>query len=71
MNRHKQQKTCSSIFLGVSFDKRSQKKLAQIRTNTINKFVGYFASEEDAARAYNQKPVEYFGEAAKLNDISD
>jgi len=66
MNKSKQQKTCSSVFKGVNFDKRSQKWLAQIKINT-GKNIGYFASEEDAARAYNKKETELFGAFDNLN----
>lgn len=32
-------------------------------------FLGYFDDETDAARAYNQKDIEIFGEFANLNMV--
>ena len=73
MNRSKKDKPCSSTFKGVSFDKRSQKWWARIKTDTGEKQIslGYFVDEIDAARAYNKKATELFGAFANLNDISD
>ena len=65
MNTRKQ-KTCSSNYKGVSYFKRDQKWLAVIHINSGQKHLGLFASEEDAARAYNEKAMELFGEYAKL-----
>jgi len=67
MNKSKQQKQCSSKFKGVSWHKRHQKWIAQIRSNTGLTHIGYFSSEMDAAQAYNDKAVELYGEFANLN----
>lgn len=32
-------------------------------------FVGYFKSEVEAAKAYNEAAIKYFGEFARLNDV--
>lgn len=40
---------------------------------TVNKrriYLGYHSTEKDAARAYNAKAVELFGEFARLNEVS-
>ena len=71
MNRSKTKKTCSSYFKGVYWYKDRQEWKAQIQTNSGRKHIGYFDSEIDAARAYNTKARELFGEYANLNDISD
>jgi len=59
-----------SKFLGVSI-RRSGKSIGQIISQiTINKkkiHLGCFNTEEDAARAYDKKAKELFGEFANLN----
>jgi len=65
-NRKKRENT-SSIYKGVSFKKNIGKWAAQIKRVHL----GYFEDEIEAAKVYNQKAVETFGEYAKLNEISD
>lgn len=69
MNRSKQL-NCSSVFKGVYFYKNRNKWLVRIGINKKGTHVGYFDSEIDAAKAYNQKAIELFGEFAKLNNIN-
>ena len=57
----------SSIYKGVSFHKRQNKWISYIKINKRLKTIGYFNSEIDAARAYNEKAKELFGEFANLN----
>jgi len=52
-----------SGFKGVHFHKRAGKYIVRIR----GRHVGCFVSAEDAARAYNSKASELFGEFASLN----
>ena len=70
MNRTKF-KNCLSRFKGVSWKKQCQKWVAQIKIDGKMKHLGLFESEKDAAKMYNEKAIELFGDFAKLNDISD
>ena len=70
-NRNKINKTTSSRYIGVSFQKRQRKWRATIRLNDgCWKHIGTFHDEKDAARAYNAKAYELRGNFAVLNDIS-
>lgn len=60
----------SSIYKGVYFYKPYNKWRAQIRINYKKIFLGYFDSEVDAAKAYNEKAIELFCEFANLNNIN-
>jgi len=57
----------SSRFKGVNWQKHTQKWRAEIRVNGVNYSLGYFTSEEDAARAYDAAALQHFGEFAKVN----
>lgn len=65
----KPQQGRSSKYKGVTFSKRYQKWKAQITARKSLKFLGYFADELEAARAYNKAAEELFGEFAWLNDL--
>lgn len=64
-------KSNTSGFKGVSLDKRYNKWAAYIRFNYRRKGLGYFNTKEEAARAYNQAAIQYFGEFAKLNELNN
>jgi len=67
MNRTKIRNT-SSIFKGVTrVSKRNKNWMSQIKYEGIRYCLGYYKSEEEAARAYDKKAKELFGEFAKLN----
>jgi len=53
----------------VSRDRRLEKWRAQIWHNGRHHYLGLFASEDAAARAYNAKARELFGEFAYLNEV--
>lgn len=57
---------------GVTFDPspgRAKPYRVRIRVNGKSKRFGNFATAEEAARAYNNKAIELFGDKALLNDI--
>jgi len=60
-------KNSTSKYMGVNWEKSRKKWKSQIGFNNKRIFVGYFINEEDAARAYDNKAKELFGEFANLN----
>ena len=60
-------KNTSSEYKGVSWYNRRHKWVAQILVNGKKTHLGYFASEVEAAHAYDVEAEEYFGEFAYLN----
>ncbi len=59
----------SSKYLGVSWFKPNSIWVAKIRVNGRLKHLGCFNIEIDAAKAYNEAALEYFGEFANINKI--
>jgi len=62
----------SSPFKGVSFSKDGKRKRrwrAGIEIDGSKKRLGYYATELEAAEAYNEAAKKYFGEFAYLNEI--
>ena len=57
----------SSCFKGVSWNRKDRKWRARIMKNGRSDFIGNFDREEEAARAYDAKARELFGEFALLN----
>jgi len=56
-----------SKYKGVTFHKRRKHFMAAIRYNRKKYFLGYFKNQIDAAKAYDKKARELFGEFAYLN----
>ena len=65
-NKSKQKGT-SSEYKGVCWHKATKKWRAQIGVDWKLIHLGYFTDEMDAASAYDEAAMEYFGEFAKLN----
>ena len=66
--------TSHSKYKGVSRIKRKNLKnqwLAYIRKDYKTHYLGYFFTEAEAARAYNAKAPELFGEFASLNEVPE
>lgn len=60
---------CTSKFLGVSFHKARYKWRASIQKDKKITSLGYFVSEIDAAKAYNEAAILIHGEFANLNHL--
>ena len=60
----------SSKYIGVYFKKKEKLWSAGIYSKGNEQFLGGYESEEDAARAYNVKAKEIYGEFAPLNDVT-
>ena len=57
----------TSRYKGVCWHKRKKKWQATIGLENKQKWIGYFSNEVEAARAYDQVALKYFGEFAYLN----
>lgn len=57
----------SSCYKGVDWKKSNKKWRARIRVNDKEFHLGCFVKEEDAAQAYDEAAIKYFGEFAYLN----
>ena len=66
MNRNPN-KNCSSIYKGVSWNKATEKWVAQIHINRKQTNIGFFNTETDAAKAYDTAAIKYYSEFAYLN----
>ena len=68
MNKIKR-KNMTSKYKGVSWFGESNKWRADIMLNKKQYYLGLFNNEIDAAKAYNKRALELFGEYANLNEI--
>jgi hypothetical protein len=59
----------TSGYKGVCFHKRVKKFQASIQQNRKIVYIGYFSTAEKAAKAYDTKATELFGEFARLNNV--
>jgi hypothetical protein len=67
-NRSKTERETSSKFKGVTRINNNKWK-AHIGINDKDFHIGYFKTENDAAKAYNREAKEIFGDKAKLNEL--
>ncbi len=58
-HRKSRQKTYTSKFVGVNFDRQYQKFKASISIDGRKKILGYFVNEVEAARCYNESAVKH------------
>jgi len=65
----KKQKSNTSGYKGVSYINGNKKFKAAISFKNKDIFIGYFNNPLDAAVAYNNAAIKYFGEFSKLNTI--
>ena len=65
-NRRKHRGT-SSIYKGVSYNKAARRWRAHVDCGKEHFYLGQFDSEVEAARAYDYKAVQVFGEFARPN----
>jgi hypothetical protein len=66
--------TNTSGHKGVTKASGSRKRkpwVAQIKVNYEHIHLGYYATTEEAAKAYNEAALKYFGEFAKLNVVEE
>jgi hypothetical protein len=66
-NQRKRIKTTSSEFKGVYWYKNNRRWGAHIGINGVKKHIGMFSDEISAAKAYDIKAKELFGEFARTN----
>lgn len=62
-------KNKSSKYIGISFNKESKKYKSEIMINGKSKFLGYFLSELEAARAYNDYIISHNLSHFNLNEF--
>lgn len=70
-NMHRLKRNKTSQYKGVSRHRKSKKWTARIRLNYKLHYIGSFASEKEAARAYNTKASELFKQFARLNPVGE
>jgi hypothetical protein len=70
-NSVKRQGPYSSAFKGVYLKKDRNKFAAAITCNGHREHLGYFSSEREAARAYDEAAIRVFGQYARLNLVTE
>lgn len=68
--KNKSESQTSSSFKGVSWDNRNKKWKAQICVDYKATNLGRFLTEKEAAQAYNEAAIKFFGEYAWLNKVT-
>lgn len=67
MANRRPQRNGTSCYKGVSWNKQWQRWVSKIYPNGKNIFLGYYASEIEAAKIYDVAAIKFFGEYAFLN----
>lgn len=67
--RNSKPRKSRSGYKGVSWYKQTSSWVARVVCDGKYYHVGYYKNPEDAARAYNKKATELFGEFARLNIV--
>lgn len=70
-SRNRRDTPSSSIYKGVFLIKRDNVYTAAIRYKNNLIYLGRFKNEVNAAKAYNEAAIKYFGEFARLNVITE
>ncbi len=61
----------TSLYKGVGWHERDRRWRARIVKDGHEYYLGYYDNEMEAARAYNKKALELFGEYACLNELEE
>lgn len=61
--------TTTSQYKGVCWNKGKQNWHTQIKYLRHKYHIGYFHNEIDAAKAYNEAAIRFFGEFARINEL--
>jgi len=67
LRNSKKPKGCSSNFKGIYWNKKVKKWQAQIQYKGNKIYLGLFEDEIEAAKTYDKKAIELFGEFARTN----
>lgn len=70
-NSRKQNKITTSIYKGVCYVTDRCKWRAKLNLEGKQYHLGFYDNQVDAAKAYNKKAKQLFGEFAKLNEIKE
>jgi hypothetical protein len=65
----KRRKDGSSLYKGVSWDKRSGKWVVRIKAQGVYKNLGLFEIEKEAAEVYNAAALKFYKKFARLNEL--
>jgi len=67
LRNQRSQRGVTSRYKGVAWHRRGQKWVAQITADGVNRYLGLYTSEREAAASYDRAAKELFGEFANTN----